>query len=81
MDYDLEDRVLIRKEGKKKARGEIEDVTAKKEISILVTRNRRVVEANQVISVAAKRQRGDINIRLQSYSKSHIDVEIEDIKE
>ncbi|KAH1073902.1 hypothetical protein J1N35_026230 [Gossypium stocksii] len=49
-------KVLIEKEGKKRGRGEIEDITAKEEISTLATRNRRVGEANQLISATAKRQ-------------------------
>lgn len=56
MDHDLEDRVFSVEEGKKRARGEIEDVLAKEENSTLELRNRRVRDANIVISAAAKRQ-------------------------
>ncbi|MBA0837826.1 hypothetical protein Goarm_009944, partial [Gossypium armourianum] len=56
MDHDLEDRVLTVEERKKRARGESEDILAKAENNTLALSNRRVGDANIVISTAAKRQ-------------------------
>ncbi|KAL1135981.1 hypothetical protein V6Z11_A12G209900 [Gossypium hirsutum] len=49
MDHDLEDEVVIGEEGKKRARGEIE------ESNIGMLRNRRMSEVSQLSSAAAKR--------------------------
>lgn len=56
MEHDLEDKVLIGEEGKKRNKGEIEDILAKEETNTLVVKNRRIVEVRYLLSAAAKRQ-------------------------
>ncbi|KAK5824841.1 hypothetical protein PVK06_019625 [Gossypium arboreum] len=56
MEHDLEDEVLIGEEGKKRNRGEIEDILAKEETNTLVVKNRKIVEVRYLLSAAAKRQ-------------------------
>ncbi|TYH04866.1 hypothetical protein ES288_A08G039700v1 [Gossypium darwinii] len=56
MEHDLKDGVLIGEEGKKRSRKEIEDSIIREEINIVEGRNRRMVETNNLLSEAAKRQ-------------------------
>ncbi|KAG8488849.1 hypothetical protein CXB51_016747 [Gossypium anomalum] len=56
MEQDLEEGVLMGEEEKKRARGEMEVSAELGEGSTSVVRNRRVVEVNHLLSVAAKRQ-------------------------
>ncbi|TYH84167.1 hypothetical protein ES332_D02G180600v1 [Gossypium tomentosum] len=56
MDHDLEDVSLVEEEGKKRSRGEIEDLTGKEEIGNIMARSRRMVDLNHLSSVAAKWQ-------------------------
>ncbi|KAH1057268.1 hypothetical protein J1N35_035333, partial [Gossypium stocksii] len=50
MDHDLENEVIMGKEGKKRARGDIEDSNS------MGGRHRRISETTQSLSAAAKRQ-------------------------
>lgn len=56
MDYDLEDGILIREEGKKRNRGEMEGLTEKEGSDNDKARNRKMVEFNLVSSAVATRQ-------------------------
>lgn len=56
MEHDLEEGVIIGEEGKKRARGALEDVAVGEETDNLLVRNRRLVEINHSISTVAKRQ-------------------------
>ncbi|KAG8496352.1 hypothetical protein CXB51_007615 [Gossypium anomalum] len=54
MDHDLEDSVLIGEEGKKRARGEVEDLTGSEEVNSKVIESKGVKEVNY-LSAATKR--------------------------
>ncbi|MBA0739311.1 hypothetical protein Gogos_012595 [Gossypium gossypioides] len=56
MEHDLEDGVLIEEEGKKRARREIEDSINREEINTVEVKNRIMVETNNLLPAAAKRQ-------------------------
>ncbi|KAG8480371.1 hypothetical protein CXB51_024575 [Gossypium anomalum] len=56
MDHDLEDVVIIGEEGKKRSKGEIDDLLGKDEINNVIPRNRRMVELNHLLSAAVKRR-------------------------
>ncbi|KAH1031945.1 hypothetical protein J1N35_044119 [Gossypium stocksii] len=56
MEHDLEDGVFIGEEGKKRNKGAMEELSNKDGCEVLVTRTRRVVDSNQLLSAAAKRQ-------------------------
>ncbi|KAH1097610.1 hypothetical protein J1N35_014531 [Gossypium stocksii] len=92
MENDLEDAIMIGEEGKKRAREVEESVVLRVDIS-MAGRNRKLLEPNQILLVVAKRievdmegtrrvlciaWRNEIDVTLQSYSKNHIDVMIED---
>lgn len=56
IERDLEDGVLIGKEGKKRDRGAMENLSTREETDSSIARNRRLVEFNHLSSTAAKRQ-------------------------
>ncbi|KAH1032550.1 hypothetical protein J1N35_044724 [Gossypium stocksii] len=56
MEHDLEDGVLIGEEGKKRARREMGDSIGLGDENISARRNKRLLESNQFLSAAAKRQ-------------------------
>ncbi|KAG8488546.1 hypothetical protein CXB51_016278 [Gossypium anomalum] len=58
MDHDLEDAALIGEEEKKRSREEIDDLPEKDEINKVMSRNRRMVELDHLLSATAKRQAG-----------------------
>ncbi|MBA0845070.1 hypothetical protein Goarm_023228 [Gossypium armourianum] len=55
MDQDLEDVALVGEEGKKRPRGENEDIIGRKEMRSILA-NRRMVDPNHLSSAAAKWQ-------------------------
>ncbi|KAG8481239.1 hypothetical protein CXB51_026058 [Gossypium anomalum] len=55
MEHDLEERVLIREERKKRHRGESADQTIREECDIATARSRRLLENNLLSPVAVKR--------------------------
>ncbi|KAG8488043.1 hypothetical protein CXB51_018736 [Gossypium anomalum] len=67
MEHDLQDDVLIREEGKKRGRGRLKIYRLRK--SLIPWRSRGGL---------GLAWRGDSNVRLQSFSKRHIDVIIEE---
>ncbi|KAA3479327.1 Endonuclease/exonuclease/phosphatase [Gossypium australe] len=63
MEQDKEDGVLIGEEGKKRARGEMDNMIVLVDEKTSAGRNRRVLEVNQFVSTAAKRQVDRWNVR------------------
>ncbi|KAG8474642.1 hypothetical protein CXB51_031263 [Gossypium anomalum] len=64
IEYDLEEGVLIREEGKKRARGEMEKPIEMREINTSAVRNRRLLEINHLSLVAATVRRNE-NLKLE----------------
>lgn len=56
MDHDLEDSVLMREEGNKRQRGDVEGLTGKDRVNFMDGRNKGIKEPTHLLSVAAKRQ-------------------------
>ncbi|KAK5794296.1 hypothetical protein PVK06_035516 [Gossypium arboreum] len=56
IEHDLEDGVLIGEEGKKRTRGVRDGFSEREDMNCLMVRSRRLMESNQLSSVAAKRQ-------------------------
>ncbi|KAG8492813.1 hypothetical protein CXB51_010148 [Gossypium anomalum] len=56
MEHDLEERVLIGEEGKKRARGEIEGAIVLEKENSPTGRSRRLLEGNNFVSATTKRQ-------------------------
>ncbi|KAL1067920.1 hypothetical protein V6Z11_D12G163800 [Gossypium hirsutum] len=54
MEHDLEDDVIVREEGKKRNRRDMEDVLAKEKTNVLAERSKRTVEVNHKLSAAVK---------------------------
>ncbi|KAH1039227.1 hypothetical protein J1N35_040970 [Gossypium stocksii] len=87
MDHDAEEGILRREERKKRQREETEVYFVSDDSNSLVIRDKRTVNNNLLLSTAVKRGwlclawRDDATIILQSFSKRHIDVVIQDIDE
>lgn len=55
MDHDLEDRVLIGEEGKKRQKGDIEGLTRREEVNSMAVINKGSREVNHLSSAAPKK--------------------------